>query len=72
MKQLGECGGVKVFLSPKQYEEYKGNLNKQIEELQQRIDKAIEYIENYNIEGIPFYSVIKEDLLNILQGSDKE
>ena len=36
------------------------------------IKKAIEYIEKYNIEGIPFYSVIKEDLLNILQGSDKE
>lgn len=36
------------------------------------IKKAIEYIEKYNIEGIPFYSVIKDDLLNILQGSDKE
>ena len=37
-----------------------------------RLIKAIEYIEKYNIEGRPFYSVIKDDLLNILQGSDKE
>ena len=43
-----------------------------IKQLQMRINKAIEYIEKYNIEGIPFYSVIKDDLLNILQGSDKE
>ena len=42
------------------------------EDYKSKVNKAIEYIEKYNIEGIPFYSVIKDDLLNILQGSDKE
>lgn len=37
-----------------------------------KVNKAIEYIKTYNIEGIPFYEIIKDDLLNILQGSDKE
>ncbi len=41
--------------------------NNQLEEI---ISKAIEYIEKYNTEGITFYSVIKDDLLNILQGSE--
>ena len=45
--------------------------NDYIKILEERIDKAIEYIEKYNIEGIPFYSVIKDDLLNILQGSEE-
>lgn len=39
-----------------------------IDELKNRIDKAIEYI---NIE-IPLGMSYDEDLLNILQGSDKE
>ena len=52
--------------------EIKNQQEQKIEELENIINKAIEYIEKYNIEGIPFYSVIKDDLLNILQGSDKE
>ena len=42
--KIGEFCGVNVVLSKDSYEEYKGTLNEQIEELQQRIDKAIWYI----------------------------
>ena len=55
--------------------------NKYIEVLQQRIDKAIEYINNKwkkdkyyeDIENcMTFCEYNKEDLLNILQGEDKK
>lgn len=47
------------------------------EKLQQRIDKAIEYITTEQLYtnyqwGEEFYSQLLKDLLNILKGSDKE
>lgn len=44
-----EIAGVKVFVSGETYDEYKGTLQEQIDILQSKIDKAIEYIEN-NLE----------------------
>lgn len=46
-------------------------------ELQQRIDKAIEYIkeltdDNESVELMDISFYVKGELLNILQGSDKE
>ena len=40
-----EIAGVKVFVSGETYDEYKGTLQEQIENLQSKIDKAIKYIE---------------------------
>lgn len=51
---------------------------KEIVELNQRIDNAIEYIKNNKLcickedEGMMFTAFADEELLNILQGSDKE
>lgn len=56
MSEIGEVAGVNVYLSPEQYKEYKGTLNKQIEELQQQlqqkeniIKEVREYIENNSL-----------------------
>lgn len=52
-------------------------LSKVADEKQERIDKAIEYIKNNSyiapIEEIPLFTMNSnpQDLLNILQGSDK-
>ena len=43
-EEYGNICGVKVILDSKTYNEYKNTLIKQIEELQQKIDKAIDYI----------------------------
>ena len=74
--KIGEFCGVNVVLSKDSYEEYKGTLNEQIEELQQRIDKAIEYIEQYEDR---FKNRLASDLefnvyevLSILRGEDNE
>ena len=45
--------------------------SKKYNSLQQRIDKAVEYIEKYNKEPIKSWNKPKEELLNILQGEDK-
>ena len=42
-----------------------------IDELKQRIDKAIEYI-NWNYNHYRLSKVFNDKILNILQGSDKE
>lgn len=39
-----EIAGVKVFVSGETYDEYKGTLEEQINNLQSKIDKAIEFI----------------------------
>lgn len=36
---LGTLAGVNLILSPEHYEEYKGTLNKQLEEANQEIDR---------------------------------
>lgn len=65
----------------KKYDRMKENaetLSKGYDDLQARIDKAIEYIKNNKLcickedEGMMFTAFVDEELLNILQGSDKE
>lgn len=64
---------IKIVANGEQYEAYKGTLQDQINELQDRIDKAIEYIETksekqygfnyeYNLEEAEV-----QDLLKILK-----
>ena len=68
LKQIKSMEELKKELGNK-YDEimYKMNL-----ELLKRMDKAIEYIENYDI-GMPYQDFVKkEKLLNVLKGSDKE
>ena len=69
--------GVNVVVNKELYDEYKGTLQEQINELQNRIDKSIEYIWSKKYE----YGDLEEDnedfdidvyeLLNILQGKEK-
>ena len=42
-----EIAGVKVFVSGETYDEYKGTLQEQINNLQSKIDKAIELLEDF-------------------------
>lgn len=42
-----EIAGVKVFVSGETYDEYKGTLQEQIDNLQSKIDKAIELLEDF-------------------------
>lgn len=44
-----KIAGVKVFVSNETYDEYKGTLQEQINNLQSKIDKAIEYLESHFI-----------------------
>lgn len=44
-----EIAGVKVFVSGETYDEYKGTLQEQIENLQSKIDKAIDKLEKYGL-----------------------
>lgn len=68
-----EIAGVKVFVSGETYDEYKGTLQEQIENLQSKIDKAIEYIINNSKEYKPHFRKIElntkqcNELLNILE-----
>lgn len=73
MKKTRKWNNVKVIVSGETYEEYKGTLQEQIEELQNRISKAIEYIEKYITEQgetLPYYNYQK--VIAILKGEDKE
>ena len=49
MNKKRNIAGLTVVVSNETYNEYKGTLQEQIDELQQRIDKAIEYLK-YIIE----------------------
>lgn len=87
MNKEREIAGIKVFVSNETYNEYKGTLQDQINELQNRIDKALEYInkycEDYVVEDSPdpmclFYGddgtykpEAKQELLEILQCKEK-
>ena len=52
----------------KEYRERKKQKN---ENLQQRIDKAVEYINNTTLSN-DWYNFYKKELLNILKGDDNE
>ena len=83
--KIREAYGLKILVNEETYNEYKGTYEEQIEELQERIDKAIEYIENnslykeevdYDYEETPIYVgcndiKAREELLNILKGSEE-
>ena len=45
------------------------NLLSEVSDLEDKIDKAIEYIENYKFNNIDFNI---QELLDILKGSDKD
>lgn len=69
--------GIKLFVSNETYNKYKGTLQDQINELQDRIDSAIIYMERNMIEQlggeIISYNISQIDvkkLLKILKGSD--
>jgi hypothetical protein len=44
-----EIAGVKVFVSNETYDEYKGTLQEQINNLQSKIDKINQYLEEHFI-----------------------
>ena len=72
-KEIGNIDGVKVFLSQEQYKNYKKNLNEQIEELHDRIDKAIEYCKELMLfKKNSRQYLIGKCMLEKLGGSDKE
>ena len=80
MNKEREIDGIRIVLNGEQYEAYKGTLQDQINELQERIDKATEIIKKYGYE-----KQMKEDylmnrvnlanynclLLDILEGDNK-
>ena len=66
-----EIEGLKIFLSKDAYNEYKGALNEQVKELQNKINEAIDFIETEAIveelEADHTYITINKDkLLEIL------
>ena len=68
MNKEREIDGIKIVLNGEQYEAYKGALQDQINELQDRIDKAHEEIilRKNEISGLLF-----KELLDILEGDNK-
>jgi len=82
-KEIGNVAGVSIMVNPETYEDIKKRKtiyeNEILTELQHRIDKAIEYIEEHNIIGtnkeyLPSgiekcYSL---ELMDILRGEDNE
>lgn len=68
MSKEREIDGIKIVLNGEQYEAYKGTLQDQINNLQDRIDKAHEEIilRKNEISGLLF-----KELLDILKGDNK-
>ena len=67
---LGTLAGVDLILSPEHYEEYKGTLNKQLEEANQEIERLqniINKLEKYIVEEI---DDAQKELNIILQGNN--
>lgn len=62
-----KIAGVKVFVSNETYDEYKGTLQEQINNLQSKIDKAIEYLEEKYSSYAEEDEMQKDELLNILK-----
>lgn len=77
---LGTLAGVDLILSPEHYEEYKGTLNKQLEEANQEIERlnniikeAINYIDDNTYYKYHKGHINIDDLYIILQkGSDNK
>lgn len=68
-----EIAGVKVVVSGETYDEYKGTLQEQIENLQSKIDKAIEYLTSYDaistiqgLDNIKKNKELDENTMNIM------
>ena len=73
--KIGEESGVEIMVSQEVYEEMKKEKmieeNKILKELQDRIDKAIEYINNgYLSDGEMVNILAQQELLNILEGDE--
>lgn len=68
MNKEREIDGIRIVVNREQYEAYKGILQDQINELQERIDKAHEEIilRKNEISGLLF-----KELLDILEGDNK-
>jgi hypothetical protein len=66
-----KIAGVKVFVSNETYDEYKGTLQEQINNLQSKIDKAIEYIEKSMNNPQPFYEYLFGDENGEVENLDK-
>lgn len=77
---LGTLAGLDLILSPEHYEEYKGTLNKQLEEANQEIERlnniikeAINYIDDNTYYKDHKGHINIDDLYIILQkGSDNK
>jgi hypothetical protein len=67
--KIREAYGLKILVNEETYNEYKGTYEEQIEELQDKIDKAIKYIESDNF----WHSQVESEkrLLDILKGSEE-
>lgn len=80
MNKEREIDGIRIVVNGEQYEAYKGTLQDQIVELQDRIDKAVEIIKKYGYEkqmeedylmnrvNLANYNCL---LLDILEGDNK-
>jgi hypothetical protein len=68
MNKEREIDGIRIVVNREQYEAYKGTLQDQINELQDRIDKAHKEIilRKNEISGLLF-----KELLDILKGDNK-
>lgn len=71
MNKEREIDGIKIFVSNETYNEYKGTLQDQINKLQNRINKAIEYIKEKAINNCWIDQYEANDLINILQCKEK-
>ena len=69
--KIREAYGLKILVNEETYNEYKGTYEEQIEELQERIDKAIEYIKRQS-RNLMFDLYTEEllELLDILKGEE--
>lgn len=81
-KEIGNVAGVSIMVDPEAYEDIKKRKiiyeNEILIELQQRIDKAIEYIEDLDknkfetVDDVIVLDNYLSDLLDILEGKETE
>ena len=76
MNKEREIDGIKVIVSNETYNEYKGTLQDQINELQERINKALDYIKiefcqiNEETKELECWHKRVEPILDILNGKE--